>query len=314
MWGRITAAVSVRRAGTIVAMALGVAFVGYLLVLNARIGHRLGGDHVHGRTRFFASPLAITPGMDLDRAGVFERLRQLDYQADAGLAAPGTWRRRPAAIDLRLRAVDDPITPLPERLARIELDGGRVREILDVPTSSPRTQVTLEAVPLDVTWNGAWERREPVRLAALPRHVPDAVLAAEDVRFYEHGGLDLRGIARALVVDLRERRVVEGASTITQQLARTFFLSPKRTWRRKVKEALIAELLELRLSKDEILELYLNEVYLGSVGGTNVVGIGEAARTYFGKAAADLTVAEAATLAGVIRAPNLNSPVRNPDR
>lgn len=285
----------------------------YVVHIDRRVGERLGvGGHAH--SRFFAAPFRILPGTDLEHAAVFPQLEELGYRADPKLARPGTWRRRPGGVEIRLRAFTDTSGALPERHARLDLDGTTVRTIVDVPTGTRQSQVTLEPALLDVTWNGAWERRRPVRLADVPRHVRDAVLAAEDVRFYGHHGVDLRGVARALWVNLHARRAAEGASTLTQQLAKNFFLTPRRTLRRKVQEALIALLIERRLSKDAILELYLNEVYLGRTGATSVVGVGEAARTFFGKRAADLTLAESATIAGIIRAPNANSPLRSPER
>ena len=291
-----------------------------LVGLDREVAARLGGAATRAHTRFFAAPFRILEGMDLERGHVFDRLREVGYRDDPDLASPGTWRRRPGRLELRLPAIDDVARPLPARSVRIDLaptregDGTTVRAIVDVPTGERHGGVTLEPALLDVTWNGAWQRRRPVRLAALPRHVPQAILAAEDVRFYEHHGIDLRGVARAFWVDVQAGRLAEGASTITQQLAKNLFLTPSRTWRRKLREAALALSIERRLAKDAILELYLNEVYLGRSGAANVVGIGEAARTFFGKAASDLSLGEAATIAGIIHAPNRDSPLRYPTR
>lgn len=140
----------------------------------------------------------------------------------------------------------------------------------------------------------------PVSLQALPAHVPRAFLAAEDRRFYEHGAIDLRGIARAARVNLEAGRAVQGGSTLTQQLARTLFLAPDKTLRRKVQEAALALKLERMMSKDEILELYLNRIYFGD----RSYGLAAAARTYFDKTPAELTLAEAAMLAALPKAPS----------
>ncbi|HEX2560716.1 PBP1A family penicillin-binding protein [Phenylobacterium sp.] len=139
----------------------------------------------------------------------------------------------------------------------------------------------------------------PVSLKDLPPHVPRAFLAAEDRRFYEHGAVDLRGIARAAKVNLEAGRAVQGGSTLTQQLARTLFLAPDKTLRRKVQEAALALKLERMMSKDEILELYLNRIYFGD----RAYGLSAAAKTYFGKSPRDLTLAEAAMLAALPKAP-----------
>jgi len=140
---------------------------------------------------------------------------------------------------------------------------------------------------------------QPVTLAQLPAYVPKAFLAAEDRRFYQHGPVDLHAIARAVETDLRKQRSVEGASTLTQQLARTLFLRREQSLKRKVQEAYLAWQLEQRMSKDEILELYLNRTYFGD----GAYGLDAASRTYFGKPASQLTLTEAAVLAGLPNAP-----------
>jgi penicillin-binding protein 1B len=161
---------------------------------------------------------------------------------------------------------------------------------------------------------GMGENIRPVRLADVPAVVRTAILATEDERFYEHGGLDPRGMLRALWTNMRRGRVVEGGSTITQQLVKSRLLTPERTYSRKLNEALLSTALEWRYSKDQILEAYLNEIYLGQSGGSAVRGIGAASRAYFGKEVHQLTLAEAALLAGMIRGPNSYSPASNPDR
>lgn len=153
-----------------------------------------------------------------------------------------------------------------------------------------------------------WRVAEPVTLSELPSYIPNAFLAAEDTRFRYHIGIDPIAVARALVSNVRAGGVTEGGSTITQQLARTNFLSNNRTFARKIAEAAIAVMIEARLSKDEILEAYLNQVYLGNRDGREVRGLGEAARVYFAKSPKQLTPTEAALLAGMIRAPNRDNP------
>ena len=153
------------------------------------------------------------------------------------------------------------------------------------------------------------ERRLYVPLAQVPRQLQDAVLAVEDTGFREHGGISLRGVLRALWANATGG-MPQGASTITQQVARTFFLSTRRTPERKIKEALLALEMERRLSKDQILELYLNQIYLGQ----RSYGFGAAAQTYFGKSLAELDLAETALLAGLPQNPNRANPVANLER
>ncbi len=145
----------------------------------------------------------------------------------------------------------------------------------------------------------------PVQLHELPPHLPQAVLAVEDRRFYSHFGLDLWGVTRAVLANLRAGRIVQGGSTITQQLAKNLFLKPERTIRRKVQETLLALWLERRFSKDQILTIYLNRVYLGA--GT--YGVEAAARRFFGKSARQVSLYQAAMLAGLLKAPSRYNPV-----
>ena len=148
---------------------------------------------------------------------------------------------------------------------------------------------------------------DPVRLAELPPHLVNAFVTIEDKRFYDHSGVDWLGIARAMFINLREGRLVQGGSSITQQLAKNIFLKPDRTLSRKVQETILARQLEARLTKDEILELYLNRIYLG--GGA--FGVEAAAQTFFNKSARDVTLAEAAMLAGLPKAPTRWAPTAN---
>ena len=161
---------------------------------------------------------------------------------------------------------------------------------------------------------GDAERRTVVERSTLPEHVSLSVLAMEDARFFEHPGVDAIGLARALVVNALAGERRQGGSTLTQQLAKNLFLTPTKTIERKIREVALAVALEQRLTKDEILDLYLNQIYLGQVNGLAICGVEQAARTYFNTTAARLTLAQSATLAGIISAPNRYSPTRNPER
>ena len=148
----------------------------------------------------------------------------------------------------------------------------------------------------------------------LPEHVVRAVLAAEDDSFYWHPGVSPTGILRALWVNLRRGEVAQGGSTLTQQLVKNVFLTSERSLFRKVREAVIAVAVEAHHSKRTILQGYLNGIYLGGGGGIQYYGLGTAARAYFGKDATELTLEEAATIAGMIKSPAAYSPLANPDR
>ena len=154
------------------------------------------------------------------------------------------------------------------------------------------------------------ERRDVVHIAEVPRYMKQAILAIEDARFYDHGGVDLAGIARASLAALSNGHATQGASTITMQVARNFFLSSEKTFTRKIYEMMLAYKIEQELTKDQILEVYMNQIYLGQ----RAYGFASAARIYFGKDLRQVTLAEAAMLAGLPKAPSAYNPVVNPAR
>ena len=153
------------------------------------------------------------------------------------------------------------------------------------------------------------ERRDPVSIHQIPPMLITALLATEDRRFYQHSGVDIKGLVRAIIKNVIKRRYAEGASTLTQQLAKTLFLTHRKTITRKIREAILALQLERRYTKDEILALYLNQIYLGS----GAYGVGAAARTYFGSDLSQLTLSQCALIAGLPKAPSRYSPIVNPD-
>jgi len=158
------------------------------------------------------------------------------------------------------------------------------------------------------------EERQPVRLAQVPERLLNAVLAAEDGRFFKHHGVDPRGIMRASWVNMRQGRIVQGGSTITQQTVKNIFLGQERTWWRKAREGLLSVMLDAQYSKERILEVYLNEVYLGQRGPVAICGVQAAARFYFGRDVADLSLGESALLAGLISSPGRYNPFAHRER
>jgi penicillin-binding protein 1B len=273
---------------------------------------RFGRAEARRGTLIYAAPQVLRPGLHVGMADLAGLLARLGYQETrTAPAAPGQFRRGATSWDIMLRPASAGVSEQAPRI-RLELQGDRVARI-----RRGQAEVSSLALPPEVlTSAGAapGETYRPVRLAALPRMVRDAVLAAEDDRFYEHGGLDARALLRAFWSNVRAGRVVEGGSTITQQLVKNRLLSPERTVLRKAQEAWLSTALEWRYSKDQILETYLNEIYLGHWGAGPVRGIGAAARVYFRKEPSQLTLGEAATLAGMIRAPNVVSPAANVDK
>jgi penicillin-binding protein 1B len=189
-----------------------------------------------------------------------------------------------------------------DRIERIYRDG--------VPTEA----MVIPGVRFDRTDPNRDDFRLYTSMSQIPQPVIDAVVAVEDRRFFSHGGLDLRAMIRALVANLRAGGAVQGGSTITQQLAKNVFLERERTLERKLREVFLAVALEEALTKRQLLEAYLNEIHFGRALGRSITGVGAAAETYFDEPIECLGLAEAAVLAGIIRAPNQLSPARHPER
>jgi penicillin-binding protein 1B len=301
-WGRLV--------GVAVAAAtlLGVAVIG-----EALLRARLDPPAARAPTRLYARPLVLEPGTVVSAERVRRALDRLGYRSARSDIDPGEYRLGDTEWRIGQRPFVGPDGPEPGGLVVIRLDrDGAVRRLADAK-GNRLDRVVLEPEPIGTALNGDAEDRVPVRLTDVPDHLVQAVLAVEDQRFLAHSGLDFRRIVGAALANVRARRVAEGGSTITQQLARNLYLSARRSPLRKLREVAIALALEARYDKTQILEAYLNEIYLGQDGAVAIRGVGRAAQFYFGKNAADLSVAEAALLAGMIRGPNLYSPVRNPD-
>lgn len=262
------------------------------------------------RAFVYAAGVALAPGAHVRRLALDATLARLGYtETRAAPTAPGQFRRTPASWEIFLRGVP----PGVPRRVRLDVEDDRITRVTG-DGGDDLGAVTLEPELLTSAIEGSGEESRAVRLTDTPPGLVDAVLAAEDRRFFEHGALDARALVRAAWRNLRAGRVVQGGSTITQQLVKMRLLSARRTLARKLLEAWLAVLIEWRYSKDEILEAYVNEVYLGQRGPVPIHGVGAAARAYFGKELRQLSTGETALLAGMIRAPNSYSPAANPTR
>jgi penicillin-binding protein 1B len=220
-------------------------------------------------------------------------------------ATPARWTLIIAAIVfVAIESFFIYLAVLNRRISRELIDGRWRSPTIVSSMSGGREHEVLRLYGVD------WRVTPPVSLDALPQYVGNAFVAAEDVRFHHHLGVDPIGVGRALLTNVRGHGIVQGGSTIDQQIIKTRFLTQERTWRRKFVEVLLAVILDARLSKNQILELYINEVYLGHSGGSPVLGVDEASRLYFGKPAQRLRVDEAALLACIVRAPNILSKTR----
>ncbi|MGD2218213.1 MAG: transglycosylase domain-containing protein, partial [Gemmatimonadales bacterium] len=309
IWARARSRVEVVAAS---AAALVVLAAG-LVALEAVTVARLGDTTLQAPTRVYARPLVLHLGMQPSRSLVEDELERLGYERAAGRdVGIGEFRFESRTWTIGRRPFRHHERISPGGIATVRLDyRGRIAR-LDDDSGERLSHITLEPELIGSFEGRSHKDRVPVRMPDVPDHLVDAVLTIEDQRFFEHDGLDLRRIVAASLANLRAGRVRQGASTLTQQLAKNLFLSPRRTMIRKVREAAIAVVLERRYSKEEILEAYLNEVYLGQDGGLAIHGVGRAAQYYFGKDVSALDLGEAATLAGLIRGPGLYNPFRRP--
>jgi Membrane carboxypeptidase (penicillin-binding protein) len=193
------------------------------------------------------------------------------------------------------------------RLVDEKLRAGAFSGTADIYAASPPTLITNVS-------DKAREHRRIVRFDDIPKVLVNAVVSVEDKRFFRHEGFDGLRMLKAAYVDIRQGRKGQGASTLSMQLARTLLLSPDKNWKRKIAQVAMAVRLEQKLTKQQIFEYYCNQVYLGRLGTFSVHGFGAASRAYFGKDIHDLTLPEAATLAGLIQRPSYYNPFRNLDR
>ena len=312
--GRLRAAAAAHPGTLLSAGAVCLALAGcsmtWALLPAWRLLDRFAAAGTVAPSRLYTRPPVVTVGEALASADLGELLAAAGYSEGVEPPGPGRWTRSGRTLTVHLRRFATESGIVPGGVARIALDRRRVASIaLD---GEPIDTLQLEPPLLRTFLGPSREDRRPVRLAALPEHVTRAVLAAEDDGFYGHAGVSLAGIARAAAVNLRHGEVRQGGSTITQQLVKTLLDTPERSLGRKAREAALAMLLEARYTKRQILEAYLNEVYLGAREGVSLIGIGAAARSYFGADAETLTVGEAATLAGMLGSPGRFSPVANP--
>lgn len=281
---------------------------------HAGLDDELGRSEV----RVLSTPYPLAPGVTVSGAMLPERLERLGYRrVHDRPASPGEYFWGHERFWIYRRAHDYDGDHLDARLLGLELrrDDGAVLAVTDDDEHTVETGeagVWLEPEVLAESLTERRARRRPVQLAHLPERVWRPVLAAEDSRFFEHSGLDARGIARAMLANARAGKVVQGGSTVTQQLIKTRDLTPKRSFGRKISEAVRTLELEAEYDKEEILQAYLNHVYFGHLGGVGIYGLGAAARAYYSKPAAELDLAQAAVLAAMIQGPNRLSPVRHP--
>ena len=292
-----------------------VAAAGYGGYLWGRIEKRFSARRWQVPSTLYSDTTLLYPGQPY-RLGLLKRkLDRLGYkQTKSSPVRKGDVHLSHFAAEIYLRDLATPAQNRPGFPATIRFEKDRIRSIERTDQHVFLPLLELEPEEIGQFYGSRWERRQLVSIKQVPQHLIHAVLAAEDARFYEHHGFDPRGILRAVYINVRHGSIRQGGSTITQQLAKNYFLTAERTFSRKLTELMMALVMELKYDKDEILEIYLNEIYMGQKGSAAINGVGEAARFYFGKSVPDLSLVEAALLAGLIKSPGRYSPFEDLQR
>jgi penicillin-binding protein 1B len=293
-------------------LAVAGTFTFFYIKYARMIDARLSGHILQNTTQIFSSPARISDGQAWSAEDLVTYLQRSGYRPVADENSLGEYTIDGSVVDIK-----------PSKLSYfggsnelvVQFNGSTIKTIR--PLSGGPDMGTAEIEPALITnlFDSAREKRRPVRYEDLPPILVQAILSAEDKRFFEHPGFDFIRIFGAAWADIRHSQHMQGASTITMQVARTYFLSTDRTWKRKMAEAMLSFELEQRFNKQRIFEMYANEVYLGNRGSFGIRGFAEASVAYFGKDLRQLTLPECAFLAGLIRAPNYYSVAdRRPER
>jgi penicillin-binding protein 1B len=291
----------------IAGVAIFLVFIFYYVKLAGLADERLRTGVFAATLNMYAAPRTIAVGDRLSESDTIALLRQSGYTANEG-NREGRYEVKPDAVAI----FPDPDSDSGQG-AVIHFSGNQVTAI--VSADGIRTE-TYQLAPRLITnqSNHNREKRRLVQFSEIPPALVDAVVSVEDKRFFSHGGLDVLRILKAAYIDLREGRKQQGASTLSMQLTRGLWLQPEKKWKRKIAELLLTMHVEHKLTKQQIFTYYANQVYLGRRGTFSVNGFGEAARIYFNKDISQLTVPQAAMLAGLVQRPSYFDPFRYPDR
>jgi penicillin-binding protein 1B len=290
----------------------------YWVVFSRMIDARMSGEMTRTDPRVFARPFELHKGQGLTQRQLIDRLNDLGYAHRPRTEQPGEFTVGRDAMVLIPRDGDHKA-----QLVRLVFGGRPPKgteatriDTIELPATKKQTdRITLDAPLITALVADAREKRRDVPLQVIPRPMVDAVLAIEDRRFYDHPGIDPIGTAGAVFRNIfGNKTYLSGGSTISQQLIKNTFLTPEKSPKRKMTEWFMSVVLETRLTKDQILQLYLNDVSLGQRGSFAIHGVAEASRLFFAKDIANVNAVEAATIAGVIQSPSRLSPFNNPER
>ncbi|RMJ02515.1 Penicillin-binding protein 1B [Marinobacter litoralis] len=289
-----------------------VVLAGWMVYLDAVVTSRFEGRRFEVPSRVYARPLELYDGASVSASGLARELELAGYRAGDG-SKLGTYRRTGGRFVISARGFVFPDGEEPRRRLSLVVSGDKVQSFSVI--SGPKSPIVrLEPAQIGGIYPAHREDRVLVQLEEVPELLPSTLMAVEDREFYSHFGLAPLSIARAMLANIKAGRVVQGGSTLTQQLVKNFFLTRDQTLVRKGNEALMSILLELHYEKDDILETYLNEVYLGQAGVRSIHGFGLASQFYFGERLKDLAPHQMALLVGMVKGPSYYNPRRHPKR
>ncbi|TCM67331.1 penicillin-binding protein 1B [Acinetobacter calcoaceticus] len=296
---------------SLLVIAAALAFSVYLVRLDNIIRDKFEGNRWDIPAKVFARPLEIYANAPIAQKDLEQELKLLGYKQSNGYEKSGSYVVQNSNMFIHTRGFDFGDHVDPEQVLQIAFTGDQIQDIRATKPSNTGI-ARLEPLLIGGIYPQHNEDRVLIKLNKVPKTLIEALIATEDRNFYQHSGISYRGIARAIVSNVTGGKR-QGGSTLTQQLVKNFYLSPERTLKRKVNEALMALLLEFHYSKDEILEAYLNEVNLGQNGNYSINGYGLASQFYFGLPLRELNMAQQAYLVGLVQGPTLYNPWRNPE-
>lgn len=298
----------------IMAMLMAIILFAYTLYLDAQIRQQFEGKRWSLPAKVYARPLELYPGKTLLKNELLVELASLQYFPQINASVAGSYADRGKELILHTRAFrywDG--EELQQRLL-IRFSGQHILDIQNLTDELPRDLIRLDPVRIATIYPSHKEDRALLRLNQVPQKLVEALISIEDRDFYNHHGVSLRSIARAMLTNLRAGRMVQGGSTLTQQLVKNYFLSNERTLSRKLNEAIMSWLLDFHYPKDEILEAYFNEIYLGQDGSRAIHGVGMASQYYFGRTPLELGLEQQALLIAILNGPSYYNPRRYPER
>ncbi|WP_133716821.1 penicillin-binding protein 1B [Methylocaldum gracile] len=288
--------------------------VGYLAYVDHTVRQQFEGKRWSLPARVYASPVELFAGYEMSADRLEWLLEQLKYRNDPSLSSQGTYFRKGAEYTLKTRDFRFWDKLENSRNIRVRFDAGQISSVSDPEDAKPLALFRLDPVQIGTFYPALKEDRILIKLNQAPELLLKALFSVEDRDFYEHFGISPRGILRAMWANIRAGGIVQGGSTLTQQLVKNFFLSSERTWWRKLNELVMALVLEARYSKDEILEAYLNEIYLGQDGARAIHGFGLASQYYFSRSLEELELHHVALLVSLVRGPSYYDPFRWPEK